>query len=55
VLSSPFIPGKAELLWLSLGQGGEAARTHWDSLSAPPIAGRQTSKPESLFPKPAVV
>ncbi len=55
VLSSPFIPGKAELLWRSLGQSGEAARTQWDSLSAPPIAGRLTSKPESLFPKPAVV
>jgi methionyl-tRNA synthetase len=55
VLSSPFVPGKAELLWRSLGQAAEAARAPWDSLNAPPVAGRQTSKPENLFPKPAVV
>jgi methionyl-tRNA synthetase len=55
VLSSPFVPGKAQLLWGSLGLAGEAARAPWDSLETPPVAGRPTVKPENLFPKPAVV
>jgi methionyl-tRNA synthetase len=55
VLSSPFIPGKAELLWRSLGQSAEVARAPWENLSVPSVAGHQTSKPENLFPKPAVV
>ncbi|HEX3236484.1 MAG TPA: class I tRNA ligase family protein [Gemmatimonadales bacterium] len=55
VLGSPFVPGKSQLLWHSLGLEGEAARVPWDSLASPPVAGRATVKPENLFPKPAVV
>jgi methionyl-tRNA synthetase len=55
VLSSPFIPGKAQLLWQSLGFApGELGRA-WNSLPQPPVAGRATNKPEVLFPKPTSV
>ncbi|HEX5385106.1 MAG TPA: methionine--tRNA ligase [Gemmatimonadales bacterium] len=53
VLASPFIPGKAQALWTGLGQAGDAAAAPWRSLEDPPVAGRSTSRPEALFPKPA--
>lgn len=52
VLASPFMPGKAQDLWVALGQGGHAAAALWSSLADPPVAGRRTVKPEGLFPKP---
>ncbi len=55
VLSSPFIPGKAQLLWQSLGFAPVELERAWGSLSQPPVAGRATNKPEVLFPKPASV
>lgn len=51
VLCSPFLPGKMERLWQSLGQPGEAAASPWDALAAPPVAGRRAVKAEGLFPK----
>lgn len=53
VLTSPFMPEKAQTLWGALGQGGEAARTVWKTLGAPPVAGKHVVKPDGLFPKPA--
>jgi methionyl-tRNA synthetase len=53
VLAGPFIPGKAQRLWQSLGLPGEAAGAKWASLEAPPATGLATTKPEVLFPKPA--
>ncbi|HET7599982.1 MAG TPA: methionine--tRNA ligase [Gemmatimonadales bacterium] len=53
VLTSPFMPAKAQALWAALGLPGDAARAPWDSLVEPPVAGRVTSRPEVLFPKPA--
>jgi methionyl-tRNA synthetase len=55
VLSSPFIPGKAQLLWQSLGFAPAELGRAWESLGQPPVAGRSTNKPEVLFPKPTSV
>jgi methionyl-tRNA synthetase len=55
VLSSPFIPGKAQVLWRSLGLSGVALERAWSSLDRPPSAGLATNKPEVLFPKPPTV
>ncbi len=55
VLASPFVPGKAQALWESLGLSGEAAKADWDSLAEPSVTGASTRKPETLFPKPASV
>jgi methionyl-tRNA synthetase len=55
VLVSPFIPGKAESIWASLGVSGGPGNPHWGSLSAPPTSGLTTRRPEVLFPKPASV
>src|SRR6476620_2359926 len=52
VLATPFIPGKAQLLWQSLGRTPEELRDSWLHLEAPPVAGAATNKPEVLFPKP---
>ena len=55
VLASPFVPGKAQVLWEALGLPGEAAHAAWGSLAAPPVAGVTVSRPEVLFPKPSSV
>ncbi|HXE56619.1 MAG TPA: methionine--tRNA ligase [Gemmatimonadales bacterium] len=52
ILTSPFLPSKAQALWEALGQPGDVAAADWSSLAAPPMAGRATRKPEGLFPKP---
>jgi methionyl-tRNA synthetase len=52
VLTTPFIPGKAQLMWAALGCGGNAATAPWAALVAPPTAGRQVKAPGVLFPKP---
>lgn len=53
VLTSPFIPGKAQPIWQATGAQGLAERAEWSSLAAPPVAGGQSTKPPILFPKPA--
>jgi methionyl-tRNA synthetase len=55
VLAVPFVPGKAQVLWGALGLPGEVVQAEWASLEAPPLAGRGTSRPEVLFPKPSKV
>jgi len=55
VLAGPFVPGKAEVLWQSLGLPGRAEAAEWSSLVAPPVEGVATTRPEVLFPKPASV
>ena len=52
VLSAPFMPGKAALLWRALGRAGQPEGASWDSLATPPVSGDRTSKPPVLFPKP---
>jgi methionyl-tRNA synthetase len=55
IMSSPFIPGKAQSLWQDLGMEGEAARSGWATAENPPLAGRRTHKASILFPKPVKV
>jgi methionyl-tRNA synthetase len=55
VLTSPFLPGKALLLWQSLGLQPLHLAAGWGGLERPPVAGLVTTKPEVLFPKPASV
>ena len=55
VLAAPFIPGKAQLLWQSLGLTGDAVLSTWGHLATPPVTGLATNKPEVLFPKPQTV
>jgi methionyl-tRNA synthetase len=55
VLVAPFIPGKGQTLWQSLGLPAGALATAWEGLAQPPVAGLVTNKPEVLFPKPRTV
>jgi methionyl-tRNA synthetase len=55
VMAAPFTPGKAQLLWQSLGLRAEALGGGWPGLEQPPVTGLSTTKPEVLFPKPHTV
>jgi methionyl-tRNA synthetase len=55
IMASPFIPGKAQALWETLGIEGEVAAAGWGAAENPRVAGRNSRKPEILFPKPASV
>jgi methionyl-tRNA synthetase len=52
---SPFIPGKAQAIWQSLGLAPDALDRAWPMLEQPPVAGLLTNNPEALFPKPQSV
>jgi methionyl-tRNA synthetase len=51
VLTSPFLPGKAEELWSHLGLEGRAEKSRIQGLELPQVAGLQVRKPAGLFPK----
>jgi methionyl-tRNA synthetase len=55
VMSSPFIPGKAETLWSDLGMDGKVSEANWKAAKTPLVNGRQTRRSSILFPKPASV
>jgi methionyl-tRNA synthetase len=55
IMTSPFIPTKAQILWETLGLEGKVAAAAWSTAEAPPVAGRKVSRAEVLFPKPASV
>jgi methionyl-tRNA synthetase len=55
VMSSPFIPSKAQTLWEMLGLEGEVAAATWSAAEEPRVGGRSVSRAEVLFPKPASV
>jgi methionyl-tRNA synthetase len=55
VITSPFIPGKAQALWNDLGMEGEVRETSWKAAESPHVEGRPTQRPSILFPKPASV
>jgi methionyl-tRNA synthetase len=55
VMTSPFIPGKAQTLWNDLGMEGEVSETGWQAADSPEVEGRKTQRASILFPKPATV
>jgi methionyl-tRNA synthetase len=55
VMAGPFIPGKAQLLWQSLGLACDGLATAWAGVDDPAVAGLATTRPEVLFPKPQSV
>jgi methionyl-tRNA synthetase len=52
VMAAPFMPGKAQALWESLGQAGPFDGAAWAVASRPELAGTTVQKPANLFPKP---
>jgi methionyl-tRNA synthetase len=55
VMAGPFIPGKAQLIWQSLGLAWDGLATAWAGLDDPAVAGLVATRPEVLFPKPSTV
>ena len=55
VVTSPFMPSKAQALWEDLGMDGQVANAGWDAVEHVELTGRQTRKGAVLFPKPAAV
>jgi methionyl-tRNA synthetase len=55
IITSPFIPGKAQALWEMSGMDGKAASAAWSVAEQPPVSGRSIRRSEVLFPKPASV
>jgi methionyl-tRNA synthetase len=55
LMTSPFIPGKAQALWEMLGLDGSVEDAGWSRAEQPGVAGRTVSRAEVLFPKPASV
>jgi methionyl-tRNA synthetase len=55
VMTSPFIPGKAQALWTMLGMEGDVASVSWRIAQEPAVHGRTVGRSEVLFPKPAKV
>ena len=55
VLLSPFMPTKAEALWVQLGGSGRAADQRFDSLSMLDVTGWRVAKGDGLFPRPQPV
>jgi methionyl-tRNA synthetase len=55
VMAGPFIPGKAQLIWQSLGLAWDGLATAWAGLDDPAVAGLVATRPEVLFPKPQTV
>jgi methionyl-tRNA synthetase len=55
LLAEPFIPGKAASIRDALGVPAPALGQAWATLAAPPVGGARTTRPETLFPKPATV
>jgi len=50
VLSSPFMPAKAQALWEALGQAGTADAA-WATAKHPVVGGVLVRKPDNLFPR----
>jgi methionyl-tRNA synthetase len=55
LMSSPFLPSKAQALWQDLGMEGKVAEATWEAAHSTPVAGRQSTRASILFPKPASV
>jgi methionyl-tRNA synthetase len=55
IMTGPFTPSKAQILWEMLGLEGKVAAAAWSAAEDPPLLGRKVSRAEVLFPKPARV
>jgi methionyl-tRNA synthetase len=55
LLTSPFIPDKAQALWSMLGLKGDAADASWRFAEEPGVAAMKIQRSEVLFPKPVSV
>jgi methionyl-tRNA synthetase len=55
VLTSSFVPRKAQALWEMLGMDDAVAAVPWRTIEDPPIHGRSVGRSQVLFPKPASV
>jgi methionyl-tRNA synthetase len=51
VLSAPFMPERALVLWQALGREAEPGSIDWSTLLDPPVSGDRTTRPPVLFPK----
>jgi methionyl-tRNA synthetase len=51
VMSSPFVPGKAQAIWTMLGFDGEVGSQEWSQVEQPRVSGHTVRPPEVLFPK----
>ena len=51
IMTSPFIPSKAQALWRDLGMEGEVAQSGWEAALSPATAGRSVTRATILFPK----
>ena len=54
IMASPFLPARSQDLWAALGQEDTVAGAGWSTVENPPVAGKQTTKPAALFPRPGV-
>ncbi len=52
VLTSPFLPGKAAVIWAALGQPEGFTPAAWDGLQTAPASAVAVRRPAILFPKP---
>ncbi|MBI4500318.1 MAG: methionine--tRNA ligase [Gemmatimonadetes bacterium] len=52
LLIQPFIPGKAQVVWHSLGLETTAAAARWPDLEKPQTGGKSVTRLTPLFPKP---
>ena len=55
VLTGPFMPEKANLLWLALGRRDSVSGATWDSVLEPSQEGDVITRSPVLFPKPEPV
>ena len=55
ILTSPFIPEKAQALWEMVGLEGRVAEGTWADAEQPGVPGRRVQRGTVLFPKPAQV
>jgi methionyl-tRNA synthetase len=54
-MAGPFMPGKSQALWASLGFEEELHSIQWSAAELPPVSGRTVRAPAVLFPKPVAV
>ena len=53
LMAAPFMPGKTQQVWESMGFSSHIEAAGWDYLEHPPTAGKTITKLAPLFPKPA--